>query len=502
MVTLIKQWLLAWCLAGYGLSAFAAADPLIILCYHEVVRMDATVKDPLSVDAMALVRQLDWMQAQGHHFVSLQDVLDDRAGRQPLPDKPVLLTFDDGYQSVYTHVYPVLKLFRAPALIAVVGAWMEAGPGEMVVYGDVRVPRDKFLSWSQIREMQDSGLVEVASHSFDSHRGVLANPQGNTEPALFTPVFQGGVYEEHAALLARVRQDLQHNSELIRQRLGRSPRAMVWPYGAYTHETADIAAQLGMSVSMNLDAGANPSDTPLGAMRRLLLEIDTDVSGLAEQFQALARWPDGRRPQPTRTMHIDLDRIYDPDAQQQEANLGRLLDRVKAMGVSTVYLQAFADPDGSGVAQALYFPNRHLPMRADLFNRAAWQLRTRAGVKVYAWLPVLGFVLPDEHPLANRLVWSEDSDGHRAQQGYRRLTPYDPAVRALLNDIYEDLGRSARFAGLLFHDDATFSESEDASDAARQSRQARGWPTTWRSCVQIHWRTPLGPGTSRVCCPN
>lgn len=472
----IKQWLLAWCWVGVAVPAFAASDPLIILCYHEVVRTDGAVQDPLSVDASALVRQLDWMKAQGHHFVSLQDVLDDRAGRRPLPNKPVLLTFDDGYRSVYTHVFPVLKLFRAPALIAVVGAWLEAGPDEVVAYGDTLVPRRKFLSWSQIREMQDSGWIEVASHSYDSHHGVSANPQGNAEPALFTHIFQAGVYEDHTAYLARVKQDLQRNNDLIRDRLGKAPRAMVWPYGAYTEETADIATQLGMPVSMNLDAGANPPDRPLGALRRVLLELETDVSGLAEQFQALSRWPDGRRPQPTRTMHVDLDYVYDPDPQRQEINLGRLLDRVKAMGVSTVYLQAFADPDGAGVARTLYFPNRHLPMRADLFNRAAWQLRTRAGVKVYAWMPVLGFVLPDEHPLADRQVWSEQADGQRSPQGYRRLTPYDPAVRALVHDIYEDLARSARFAGVLFHDDATLSDTEDASEAARQARQAQGLP--------------------------
>ncbi|WP_230369807.1 poly-beta-1,6-N-acetyl-D-glucosamine N-deacetylase PgaB [Paludibacterium denitrificans] len=70
-------------------------------------------------------------------------------------------------------------------------------------------------------------------------------------------------------------------------------------------------------------------------------------------------------------MHVDLDYIYDPSPARQEENLGKLLDRVKAMGPSVVYLQAFADPDGNGAADALYFPNRHLPMRADLFSRVA-----------------------------------------------------------------------------------------------------------------------------------
>lgn len=480
MVNAIKRWVLTGCVAAWVTlaCASAAADPLIVLCYHDVLRADKKVHDPLSVEPLALVQQLAWMRAQGYHFVGLQDILDDRAGRKPLPSKPVMLTFDDGYRSVYTHVFPVLKLFRAPALVAIVGAWLEAGPGEAVDYGETQVSRDTFLSWEQIREMQSSGLVEVASHSFDSHRGVPANPQGNAEPALLTHTYDAGGYESHVALLERVRHDLRRNSDLIRDRLGRAPRVMVWPYGAYTQETVEIAEQLGMPVTLNLDPGSNPPDRPLGALRRVLIDVETDLAGLAEQFGVLTQSPEGRRAQPTRTMHVDLDYIYDPDAQRQEDNLGRLLERVKAMGASTVYLQAFADPEGVGVARALYFPNRHLPMRADLFNRVAWQLHTRAGVQVYAWMPVLGFVLPAEHPLADRLVLSEDGSGRRWQQGYRRLTPYDAAVRTLIHEIYEDLARGARFDGLLFHDDATLADTEDASDAARNARRAQGLPSS------------------------
>jgi hypothetical protein len=53
------------------------------------------------------------------------------------------------------------------------------------------------------------------------------------------------------------------------------------------------------------------------------------------------------------------------------------------MGVNTVYLQAFSDPDANGSADMVYFPNRHIPMRADLFNRVAWQIQTRTPVSVF-----------------------------------------------------------------------------------------------------------------------
>lgn len=48
------------------------------------------------------------------------------------------------------------------------------------------IPRDKILSWGELKEMQDSGFVEIASHSYHLHRGITGNPQGNSEPAATT----------------------------------------------------------------------------------------------------------------------------------------------------------------------------------------------------------------------------------------------------------------------------------------------------------------------------
>ncbi|PXX40142.1 poly-beta-1,6-N-acetyl-D-glucosamine N-deacetylase PgaB [Aquitalea magnusonii] len=475
-----KQWFLLMCLALCALLALAApvrADSrLIILCYHEVGQPDARSDDPFAVDARSLVRQMAWMRGQGYQFVSVEDVLADRAGKKPLPDKAVLLTFDDGYRSVYTQVYPVLRSFHAPALIALVGSWLEAADGEQVRYGDGLVPRSTFLSWAQIREMQASGLVEVASHSYAEHFGQRANPQGNSEPALTSLAWQAGSYETPEAYRARIRADLLRNSTLLKARLGQAPRVMVWPYGSYTRETAAIAGELGMPLTMSLDEGINTRQTPLAGLRRLLLDANMSLADLAWQFQQLETWPDGIRPEPSRIMHVDLDYIYDPDPARQEANLGRLLERVKAMGASTVYLQAFANPEGDGVARALYFPNRHLPMRADLFNRAAWQLRTRVGVRVYAWMPLLAFDLPRDNPLRQQRVLALGRQGLPEQQGYIRLTPYSAEARQTIREIYQDLARSVQFDGLLFHDDATLSDVEDVSGPAMAANRALGLP--------------------------
>jgi len=148
------------------------------------------------------------------------------------------------------------------------------------------------------------------------------------------------------------------------------------------------------------------------------------------------------------------------------------------MGINTVYLQAFADPDANGAADAVYFPNRHLPMRADLFNRTAWQIATRTQVKhIYAWMPVLAWQLPAKEPAAKDMVVTlpNTATGHVAM-GYPRLSPFSQRARAVVKDIYQDLARSTPIDGVLFHDDVTLSDYEDASPPALKTYKEWGLP--------------------------
>ncbi|MDO3378868.1 poly-beta-1,6-N-acetyl-D-glucosamine N-deacetylase PgaB [Geoalkalibacter halelectricus] len=453
------------------LTAPALAGEFIVLCYHDVQTL---VDDPdgMSVSRDNLVAQFSWLRENGYHPVSIDDLLAAQAGEKPLPPKAVLLTFDDGYASFYSLVFPLLKAFDFPAVVAPVGRWVDAEAGSLVAYGDTLVPRERFMTWEQLREVAASGLVEVASHSFDLHYGIQANPQGNEQPAMIARYYDAatGSYETDAAYESRLRADFERNSALFEQHLGMRPRVMVWPYGAYNRTAQALAREQGMDIALTLETGANRPSENLGAVRRILLLNDPSLRDFVWHLHN----PLWERQAPVRVVHADLDYIYDPDPAQQEINLGLLLDRVQQLGVNTVYLQAFADPDGDGVADALYFPNRHLPMRADLFNRVAWQLKTRIGVEVYAWMPVLAFTLGEESDLVQ--VWKSDGTTAPDPDQYRRLSPFSPHALRWVGEIYEDLAKHAVFDGLLFHDDALLSDFEDAHPAALAAYRAAGLP--------------------------
>jgi len=461
-------WTIFW-LAFFFVATPIGAKAFTVLCYHDVQEV-ANDPDGMTVSTTNLAAQFAWLRENGYKVVGIDDLLAAREGKRPLPEKAVLLSFDDGYASFYRTVFPLLKAFNYQAVLALVGRWIETPAGETVPYGDQQVPREHFMSWEEIREVADSELVEVASHSYDLHHGEPANPQGNTQPAMTTYRYDSasGRYETDEAYRQRLAEDFARNADLFKERLGRRPRVMVWPYGEYNGLAQELASERGMEVALTLESGDNQPEN-LASVRRDLVLYDP---GLGDFVWTLRHPTDSNPPQ--RVVHADLDYVYDPDPVQQEANLGRLLERVKTLGVSTVYLQAFADPDGDGVAEALYFPNRHLPVRADLFNRAAWQLRTRAGVRVYAWMPLLAFAVGDESDQV--LAWRAEGEAAPDPTHYRRLSPFSAHARRLIGEIYEDLAKHAPFAGVLFHDDAFLSDFEDAHPEALVAYKKAGLP--------------------------
>lgn len=461
--------LLSSLLATAALPALAAEPHVLhVLAYHDV-RDDvvATVDaDQYAISTANLVSHFQWLRQHGFTPVSIEQIVAARAGGAPLPDKAVLLTFDDGFKSAYTHVLPLLKLFDYPAVAALVTSWIDGEPG--VTQAGRALTRADFLSWDEVRALADSGLVEIASHSHDLHRGVTGNPQGNELPAGVTRRYAGGHYEDAAAHGARVADDLATSARLITEHTGRASRVVAWPYGASNDALASAAHELGLGVALTLSDGRNDLDLARRGHLKLGRHLLRGNAGVDALAYALLYPP----PQPiVRAAQVDLDYVYDEDPAQQERNLGRLLDRIKALGLSHVFLQAFADPDADGGAQELYFPNRHLPVRADLFNRAAWQLKTRANVLVYAWLPLLSFdgASVDD---AWRVLQTDGGTTSVDADSEPRLSPFEPRARALIRDVYADLAAHANFDGLLFHDDGRLSDLEDANPAALAAARA------------------------------
>lgn len=448
---IIALWLLWF---SFSVQALNKEPSFLILNYHDIFAQDSQQlrQSRTGVSKQFLEQQFIWLQKNDYQVVSVQAVFDAAAGKTALPNKAVLLTFDDGYLSFYTQVFPLLKKYHYPATVALVGSWMDG-------QRDANEPPAALLNWQQVRELAQSGLVEIASHSYDLHTGILANPQGNTEPAAVTRLYDSKTgYETDQQYQDRIQTALFKSADFIFQHTGVRPRVMVWPYGEYNEQVIAAAREAGMPMTMGLADSINTLAN-LSRLHRWILIDNPKIEKFAQLVTGL---------QPERMLrvaHVDMDYLYDPDPEQTERNIGSLVQRIKDMQINTVYLQAYADPDGDGNAEALYFPNRHLPMRADLFNRVAWQLRKRSAVRVYAWLPILAYQSPKLDKSWYVQEW-RDGKAQNSSHIYTRLSPFNPQARQFVADIYEDFAKHSSFDGILFHDDGILSDFEDVSPAA------------------------------------
>lgn len=453
-----------------------ASQSFLVINYHDIVdnHVDPTTQDPPDHQAVSeknLAAHLAWLKNNHYRVIGVQDLVDASAGRKSLPEHAVMLTFDDGYQSFYTRAFPLLKKYRYPATLALVGSWMEGRQ-------EKDKPKIPLMTWPQVREVVASGLVEIASHSYDLHHGILANPQGNEQSAVTSRLYdkEYDEYEKDDAYRRRIFEQVGKSADFIFQNLGARPRVMVWPYGEYNAIALDAAKMAGLPITMGLRDGHNTL-ADLSALKRLIIYENPDAKQFAQVItqQRLSR--------ALRVAHLDMDYIFDADEQQTERNLDAVVERILESGANTVYLQAYSDPDGDGNAEQLYFPNRHLPVRRDLFNRVAWQLKTRARVRVYAWLPIMAY--KTDVPLKWYVKEWRDGKPQLSRHIYTRLSPFNPEARQYIGEIYEDLAKYCSFDGLLFHDDGILSDYEDVSEPAMAfTHQVWGLPEAFEKIHQ------------------
>ena len=440
-------------------SAFAfAQDRYGVLAYHSVVDESAAENQkqyfPQTISAQTLIKHFNWLKENGYNVISWQQVIDAENGKGTLPDNAVLLSFDDGYETMYNVVFPLLKAYNYPAVFAPVTGWLDTPADQKIAYADKMLDRSVFATWSQVKEMEQSGLVEVASHTHNLHNGINANPSGGQLPSVIAPEYKNGKYETEDAYKNRLKSDFTRSVQTLVNHIGKKPRVMVWPYGQFNDVAVQLARQAGMPHYFSLGEKIinKVGDKHIG---RLLLNAETDLNTVKNYLDGI-----DESKQIQRVLHVDLDYVYDADKAQQAKNLDKLIDRIYRYGVTTVYLQAFSDPDGDGVADALYFPNKYLPVRDDIFGRIAWQLQTRAGVQVYAWMPVLAFDLRKSVKEAEYVI--DSRTGKPSTKAYLRLSPYNKQNVEIIKSIYNDLSFYAKFNGILFHDDAFLTDFEGA----------------------------------------
>ena len=126
-------------------------DSVIILEYHQIAPVAEVDRDSraYNVEPEEFAAQLDYLTAAGYHTITLQEYMRARKGKFTLPDKPIVLTFDDGYTDNYTYMLPLIE---------------ERGMKAVVYMITNKIGTKDYLTWDKLRDMQRRG-VEIGSHT-------------------------------------------------------------------------------------------------------------------------------------------------------------------------------------------------------------------------------------------------------------------------------------------------------------------------------------------------
>ena len=158
-----------------------------------------------------------------------------------LPEKPVMLTFDDGYLSTYVYAFPLIKKYNMKIVLSIIGKNTDEFtriPDNNINYSHV--------TWAQLNEMCTSGCVEVQNHSYNLHK--------NYKSRLGCKQFQNESDDKYEKVLT---EDLNKLQDEITVSTGTTPTTFAYPYGIYSKNTDTVLKKLGFKATLSCNYGIN-----------------------------------------------------------------------------------------------------------------------------------------------------------------------------------------------------------------------------------------------------
>lgn len=238
----------------------------------------AKEEDGLIITPKNLEKDLRYLKQQGFTFIDYKQMINMFVKAPNTTDsnayKNILVTFDDGYRDNYKYAYPILKAEAVKALINVVVYYIEKR--------DPAIP-DHYLSWSQINEMKKSGIIQIESHSYNSHHYIKLDK--GMGPMLAGRKEKNGVVESYKDFEKRIRIDLVKSQKTIMKRTGKKPDVIAFPFGWAAPETKKIANELGFKVQMGVKPGINYHLGDLKKLKRIAVKNSYSPEQLTEKIK-------------------------------------------------------------------------------------------------------------------------------------------------------------------------------------------------------------------------
>ena len=222
-----------------------------ILCYHQFVEGSIS-KSAMQVSERTFEKQMAYLSANGFQVIPFSRLSGFLDGSQSIPPKSVVISIDDGYKSVYQTAFPILKKYSYPATLFLYTDFVGGGAA---------------LNWSQIREMQDSGLINVESHS-RTHSSLVRRQN-----------------ESLADYQARISDEIVAPELLIKQRMNKGLKHYAYPFGDTSALVVDSLQERSYRLAATVQRGSNAAFAPPLLLKRNMIYAGDDMRVFIKQLK-------------------------------------------------------------------------------------------------------------------------------------------------------------------------------------------------------------------------
>lgn len=220
--------------------------PMLLYHYVEYVKDPGdTIRQSLNIIPPIFEEQVKSLKQRGYTFITTADLADVLDNKKILPSKPIILTFDDGYQDFYTDVFPILKKYQAKGVVFVVPNFVD---------------KPNNLSTQQLKELGESYLVEIGAHTMN-HSYLSGLP------------------------LVTVQYEVKESKIFLEKIIKKPVVSFAYPYGAFDNKTIDVVKASGFKSAVTTISGNFVLDTNRFFLYRIRpgIRIGDDLVNFLEQ---------------------------------------------------------------------------------------------------------------------------------------------------------------------------------------------------------------------------
>lgn len=226
------------------------------------------------ISKQKMINILNYLKENGYETISFDDLESYACQGVDLPEKPVMLTLDDGYKSNYDFLYPLLKEMNMKATIFVIGSLMGAGTnkntGEKIY---------EHFSVEEAKEMIASGVIQIGSHTFDLHRSNAPDDPKILRKNMLKP--EGMTDADYIRL---VKEDLEKFNELYKKIQDKPVTLLSYPYGKHDQDLTALLFLSGLKGTFTTKSGTNTIIKGLPQtlinLKRISITEDTDLDAI------------------------------------------------------------------------------------------------------------------------------------------------------------------------------------------------------------------------------